>query len=180
MRPWAVRPFRFATNTAVRYMGTTMKRPELIIGVLGILGTISGVIFGYVGALRAVEIQLEHQDRTRFQEQRLDAYTTFLERSTALVAMSHHARPLTGTVAEVFTDTINSFNNSFKRIELSGGSEVRKLTRELHASVVAFADGQKTSGDKNAVASFTKKMNELTRAMRVELGMEAESGQKLE
>jgi hypothetical protein len=48
-------------------------------GIAGIIGTLGGVCVGAFGAWKIQQQQLEHADDTRFQEQRMEAYTDYIE-----------------------------------------------------------------------------------------------------
>jgi hypothetical protein len=148
-----------------------MDTPEAVISALGIVGTLAGVFFGYRGALQAVELQLEHEDRVRFHELKLQAFVDFIDATSSLVAIATIAKPpLEPVQGAIHTEALKAFNASFKRISLCCTEPVTKATAKLQAMmtpVVKMKDVDDPTRD-----SIIAQLILVERAMRAELGVD--------
>lgn len=149
-----------------------MKRSEIIFASLGIAGPMIGLLVGYYTAVRVLETQLEHADRTRYQEQRLETYTTFLDRATVIVVIGRLPRPLAPVRLQRWSKTLPEFNILYTRLNLSAGPEVRKLAAELHGIVSPFIQGKVSPEQAQPYTAYSAKLRDVMRAMRTELGTE--------
>lgn len=148
-----------------------MDTPEAVISALGIVGTLAGVLFGYRGALRSVELQHEHEDRTRFQEHRLQAFADYLEAVNSVMATRKFPHPLLADMSAMLTASFAKLNLSYKMIDLCGGPDVVTACHAVHAAITPYVQNAAQVAQGTPPAVLTT-IIQLERAMRTELGVD--------
>ena len=96
--------------------------------LIGILGTLAGVIVGAYGSWKIQERQLEHENRSRFHDLRLAAYAEFSGAVNLVVATAEvsdeHDLKATGRIIE-----------TMDKITLIASTEVNQKATVVHAHV---------------------------------------------
>jgi hypothetical protein len=98
-------------------------------GILGtILGTLGGVIVGAFGAWKIQQQQLKHADDTRFQQQRLKAYTDYISSITiSLGALK---------IGEWDKDNMDLFLETYDIVKMIGSHKTVEVAEEVHTAFI--------------------------------------------
>jgi hypothetical protein len=148
---------------------------DTIVGALGIIGTIAGTVLGYHGALRGVQMQLDHEDRNRFQDQRLDAY---LKLATAIaefraVMLTIKSVDETDYSRSQWTKSLGTFNLTFQTAVLCAGRDAGHHLALVHTLMAAATRLKLASNQipEELDKEITQAVAHMVRAMRTELGI---------
>ena len=99
------------------------------VGITGILGTLGGVVVGAFGTWIVQHRQLKHADDTRFQEQRMEAYTNYL------IALSRVLAAI--KMGDWDNESTNQALSAYEVIEMIGSPETVRLADEVHKILVS-------------------------------------------
>ena len=132
------------------------------VGVVGILGTLGGVVVGAITTYKIQERQLNHLDETRFHEQRLTAYQNFS--ASTIQSVSHWK---TGGHN---ADSVNQVFESLELIRLVAGESVGDSAIEVNivfGEIFALEDKSQIPDELNS--RLDQKMIIFNNAARTEL-----------
>jgi len=144
-----------------------------IVGIVGIVGTLIGTIIGYFGSLKMQKRQLQHSekllsqqqqhiDNTRFQEQRLETYSKFLQCTLHFISYSGQG---------LQTNEMGKEHNELsQQVILMCTSPVQKKL-SLLLSITNILDNQEKGKDEQKAIrqDCYAKMRDLITAMKEEL-----------
>jgi hypothetical protein len=135
-----------------------------IIAIAGIAGTLLGTVVGAASAAWIQRRQLEHEDRTRFHEQRLAAYADFND------ACNRVASALVSKQS-VATEDMARFVRGFETVRLVASKPVRDAAGSVHTSLGKSLRGE-TALTNESYAEFNNRVAALCIAMRAETGID--------
>ena len=98
------------------------------VGIAGIVGTLGGVGLGAFGTYKIQQLQLSHENETRFHDQRMDAYIKFASNINRTVS--------TWQTGNHDTEAVNDILQSFEEILLIGSSDVCSKATQAHGLVL--------------------------------------------
>lgn len=129
---------------------------NLLLATLGTIGTAIGAYVGYRGALKAATIQIEHANQTRFDEERVAAYKTFLLACSQLVELPgaledpggpHDKNYQRGEWSALMyahkeaSELRDRLEDSFLQIELIAPSHISEMAGSVRNSALLVAGG---------------------------------------
>jgi hypothetical protein len=134
---------------------------ELALGLAGIAGTLLGTGVGAFVTWKGQARQIEHEDRTRFHQQRLAVYAAFNDACNTMVAAIAVNLPYLDAQAAVI--------RTFETLRLVASSPVVDAAGRVHAAVTALSQGSSTDHPA-VIGNFNSELAALCRAMRTEIG----------
>jgi hypothetical protein len=134
------------------------------VAVVGILGTLAGVLIGAFTTWMIQERQLKHADATRFHQQRIELYA-------ACSQAANHAFSSWAVGMEA-TESVSQFLRSFERIRFVCSKQVLEKLLAVHnelGAVLASPDKKFKAGE--LLDSFNTAMFAFQSAARRELSV---------
>ena len=136
---------------------------KLLLGIAGIVGTLLGALGGALVAWWNQLRHLEHEDRTRFHEERLAVYAKFNAACNGMVsAIQTHAQ---------FASQQRAVIRSFETVRLIVSPPVAGVASRVNAICAAFSTAPPASHAALA-AQFNSEVAALCTEMRKELGID--------
>lgn len=133
-----------------------------LVAIVGIIGTLAGVVVGALVTLKIQKMQIEHSDATRFQEHRLDSYVQYTTSANFALAQWR-----TGKYNE---ELVANFLRLHEKVRLVGTEEVveqANLLHEIFTKIHGLTD--KTQVPENYLDEFTRAITGFITAARNEL-----------
>jgi hypothetical protein len=147
---------------------------QMVLALMGIGGTLLGVWLTSRGNRRILEIQQEHEDRTRFHQHRLETYIEFHAASAELIMIR---APVDESETDRLLDVNVRVKRALERVILLGSREVAGLAKDvLSMAGVLISGTADVMGDvqsRDARNNYQKRLDELRVAMRNDLGVES-------
>jgi len=134
-----------------------------VVAIAGIAGTLLGAALGAWVTWKIQARQLEHEDKTRFHDRRLDTYAEFGRACNAVMATM-----LIPGAAYPSADLI-SMNTSFHTIRLMASKPVFDAAAVVHGAVSDALHG-KIANLSDFMPQFHKDAAAMAVSMRTELG----------
>ena len=159
---------------------------QIALTILAIVGTLAGTVLGSWLQSRQLKDQRAHEDRTRFHNVRLEAYTTFLavlRRFTVLIYRWRHrsAAPLTSDERVFISGLQDELWVTVERVALLASTNVSKTAEQMYSDVNLLvhqvmeksADRERLDALNEYFGMFFQKRDALRVAMRADLGVVA-------
>ena len=130
-------------------------------GIAGIIGTLLGAALGAFITWQVQQLQLEHDNRTRFHSRRLEVYATFndaCQRVVAAAGLQYRDDP-----------AFNEFTKTYETLRLVAGPGVIAAATPVHSSVLGAYQDRAISPD--ASTAYNRQMASLCGVMRSEIGV---------
>lgn len=141
-----------------------------------VVGALTGTLIGLRFAAKQAAEQREHQDRTRFHEQRMKMYVDFLSASLSVQAtardihQSDDAEPSVEMLKDQATCT-DQLTDSMGRIDIIGRDFVRSKGRDVFEAVLKYIKEGPGENDANWLATQTT-IIDFEEVARTELGID--------
>lgn len=135
-----------------------------LVAVVGILGTLAGVLIGAFTTWKIQERQLKHADATMFHQRRIELYAACSQAANATFS--------SWAVGMEATELVSQFQRSFESIRFVCSKQVLQKLLEVHnelTAVLLSADKKSKAGE--LLVSFNAAMFAFQSAARRELGL---------
>lgn len=143
---------------------------ESIIAIAGIVGTLLGTIAGVASAVWIQHRQLQHEERTRFHDQRLATYADFNDACNRMISSLALARPVSAEDAARFV-------RAFETVRLISSKAVWDAAASVHAAVGAAWRGE-VAPVGGTFPEFDARVATLCTAMRAETGVDRNQAER--
>lgn len=131
----------------------------------GIAGTFLGGFFGSLITFKIQKYALEHGEKHRFQEKRLDVYSDFCEAATTSAS--------SWLCAGNDIESAKKYLAALSVIQIIGSKDIRDLAGEFHVLFSEVSDLEKPIEINNPkIVAFNRMINEFKKLARKELRIE--------
>lgn|GEM_PF-6016241 len=145
------------------------QTPIDFVGIAGILGTLLGTALGAFVTWKIQNLQLAHEDKTRYHERKLAIYADFTQAANEIVAIIAagneiilRPKKLEATRREI---------ESFELIRLVASKDVWKVTATIHEQLAKVMKAEQ-SGSQPDLNDFNKSVANFVMEARKEIGID--------